>query len=72
MDGRLFTNSLLYCEGRERTHFRGWFHFFMCISFFPMLFTNYIYAFYNSDKTDNPDNPDKTNVISFIACLISN
>jgi predicted membrane channel-forming protein YqfA (hemolysin III family) len=63
MDDRLFTNSLLYCEGRERTHLRGWFHFFMCISFFPMLFTNYIYAFYNSDKTD------KTNVISFIACI---
>ena len=61
-DNRLFPNSILYCEGRERTHLRGWFHFFSCISFFPMLFTNYIYLFYNSNKTD-------INFKSFITCL---
>jgi len=62
LDNRLFKDIPLYCEGRERTHLRGWFHFFMCISFFPMLFANYVCLFYNSDKTS-------ISYISFIACI---
>jgi channel protein (hemolysin III family) len=62
MDVRLFKDTSLYCEGRERTHFRGWFHFFMCISFFPMLFANYVCLFYNSNKTS-------VSYMSFIACI---
>jgi len=58
---RLFENDQLYCEGRERTHLRGWFHFLMCISFFPMLLSAYLYQFYYSDKTN-------ISYISFIAC----
>lgn len=62
MDQKLFPNSQLYCEGRNRTHLRGWFHFFMCITFFPMLAFNYIYILYNIDKT-------RVRYISFIACF---
>ena len=62
MDKRLFPDSQLYCEGRKRTHLRGWFHFFMCITFFPMMAFNYIYILYNTDKTN-------IRYISFIACF---
>lgn len=61
-DNRLFPNTKLYCDGRPRSSLRGWFHFFACITFFPMLLTNYIYIFYNSDKT-------AINWLSFAACI---
>jgi predicted membrane channel-forming protein YqfA (hemolysin III family) len=44
-DNRLFKGDKLYCEGRERSAIRGWFHLGACVSFFPMLLINYVYIF---------------------------
>lgn len=63
-DNRLFPNTLLYCEGRNRTHLRGWFHFFMCISFFPLLLINYLYIYYQSNKSE-------INFLSFFVCIFN-
>lgn len=62
MDRRLFPNDILYCEGRTRTWLRGWFHFFMCITFFPLLLVNYISIFLHSEKP---------NTTIFIACVLN-
>ena len=62
MDTRLFPNDTLYCEGRIRTWLRGWFHFFMCITFFPLLLINYISIFSHSEKA---------NTTIFIACVLN-
>ncbi len=60
MDNRLFPESKLYSEGRQRSALRGKLHLFACISFFPMLLINYLYIIYNNKEV---------NLLAFFACF---
>ncbi len=42
-DGRLFSNEILYCEGRDKCYFRGKLHL-ACLFVFPILFWLYYNA----------------------------
>ena len=59
---RLFPNTQLYCEGRERSIIRGWLHFVACISFFPCLFVNYLNILFTTPQI---------NYFSFCACFLN-
>lgn len=47
---RLFPNTQLHCEERERSIIRGWFHFLACITIFPCLLISYLNIFVNTQQ----------------------